>query len=711
MKIISHFDIKVLLLFWCVILISLANIIYTFASLSADARPIIIMQWALEQKLNVWEAYVEQWALVYDENDWFLDGQLEITGKVDVDTPWEYVLSYKARNSLWNYSINHYRKIEVVGSRVIVPKTDLQILSHSVEFISGTDVKLTFVTNTETQAVVWYGKSGKYDTYTPVEKSYNYAKHIFYLRDISAYASYNYLIMVRDEAGNKKFAKWFFGEDEEKDYEDDDSSGWWSSSWRWATGKVLAIPGAVWWGKNARWGRWGRVLIVNTLSDIVNQNDNYLSLREALTVEKWPRTVVFAVGWVFDLTKKRIELSWANSGYLTVACQTAPSPGVIIKTWRFHMSNISDIVMTHCVHRNSDTGNGSWGATDNGRGIWIWQWVTDVLIDHASISWATDENFQIYQWDYSPKKSIEWITLSNSIVSEGDADSSHPQSKSKQNLVYHSMWPSCNSNNARLQQYNPKKISITSNYIAHNTSRNGAIYSCEAENTNNIIYNWGTIGTDLISWWWSSTVFIRNNLLKAWNTTMQWWAWRCGGTTHRCAYAIWVGGKYPLNIDIRSNYYIAEGKSLGSAQLMTDHPNILKINKNIYFPWAAPERENIKKLAEKNSRHMRCIWASRPSRDVIDARVISEFYSSTGHVWIFENRRGSSHNSVKQRDYSMYKNTRHSSSYDTDKDGMSDDWERANGLDPNNSQDYKWDLDKDWYTNIEEFLADMAYCE
>ncbi|MFT3789404.1 MAG: hypothetical protein QM770_25025 [Tepidisphaeraceae bacterium] len=41
---------------------------------------------------------------------------------------------------------------------------------------------------------------------------------------------------------------------------------------------------------------------------------------------------------------------------------------------------------------------------------------------------------------------------------------------------------------------------------------------------------------------------------------------------------------------------------------------------------------------------------------------------------------------------------------DTDGDGMPDDWERAHGLNPNDPADANTDLDRDGYTNVEEFL-------
>ena len=45
---------------------------------------------------------------------------------------------------------------------------------------------------------------------------------------------------------------------------------------------------------------------------------------------------------------------------------------------------------------------------------------------------------------------------------------------------------------------------------------------------------------------------------------------------------------------------------------------------------------------------------------------------------------------------------------DADMDGVSDDWEQKNGMDPANADDGQEDLDGDGWTNLEEFLHFMA---
>ena len=45
---------------------------------------------------------------------------------------------------------------------------------------------------------------------------------------------------------------------------------------------------------------------------------------------------------------------------------------------------------------------------------------------------------------------------------------------------------------------------------------------------------------------------------------------------------------------------------------------------------------------------------------------------------------------------------------DADRDGMDDGWERSRGLDPANANDRNLDRDGDGYTELEEFLNELA---
>lgn len=41
---------------------------------------------------------------------------------------------------------------------------------------------------------------------------------------------------------------------------------------------------------------------------------------------------------------------------------------------------------------------------------------------------------------------------------------------------------------------------------------------------------------------------------------------------------------------------------------------------------------------------------------------------------------------------------------DTDNDGMPNDWETSNGLDPQNPNDHRGDINNDGYNNVENYI-------
>src|SRR5579862_8681873 len=82
-----------------------------------------------------------------------------------------------------------------------------------------------------------------------------------------------------------------------------------------------AFPGAVGWGADTPGGRGGRIIRVTTLGA-----DGPGSLKEAIEA-KGPRIVVFEVAGVIDLHRSVLKV---YEPYLTIAGQTAPSPGITI---------------------------------------------------------------------------------------------------------------------------------------------------------------------------------------------------------------------------------------------------------------------------------------------------------------------------------------------------------------------------------------------
>src|SRR6187397_2334184 len=84
---------------------------------------------------------------------------------------------------------------------------------------------------------------------------------------------------------------------------------------------ALAFPGAQGWAAHTPGGRGGKIIRVTNLNA-----SGAGSLREAIETQG-PRTVVFEVGGAIDLGREDIEI---KEPFLTIAGQTAPSPGVTL---------------------------------------------------------------------------------------------------------------------------------------------------------------------------------------------------------------------------------------------------------------------------------------------------------------------------------------------------------------------------------------------
>ncbi len=180
-------------------------------------------------------------------------------------------------------------------------------------------------------------------------------------------------------------------------------------------------------------GRGGSVVLVTNLNA-----DGPGSLADAVSQPN--RIVVFAVSGIIDLSKVgkpgkgkagKIEVGQPN---ITIAGQTAPGEGICIKggVLQIHANNV---IVRHLRSRRGwnfegDTGDSiefkaptlgetatAVGQTDAAfkkrqekkeeRGKFVHEFVgmTDVILDHCSTSWATDENLTCTHVD---RATISW---------------------------------------------------------------------------------------------------------------------------------------------------------------------------------------------------------------------------------------------------------------------------------------------------------------
>ena len=239
-----------------------------------------------------------------------------------------------------------------------------------------------------------------------------------------------------------------------------------------AEAPLPAFPGALGWAAQTPGGRGGRIIRVTNL-DAAGPG----SLREAIEAEG-PRIVVFEVGGVIDLGRQTLRL---RNPFITIAGQTAPSPGVTLIRGGMDIS-AHDVVVQHIRIRP--------GSAEQ---TWMSGWDEDgistigaynVIIDHCSLTWATDENLSASGPRFTGNTPEEWrqgtshnITFSNNLNGESLAYSTHSKGEHSKGSLIHD---------------NVTGLLIVGNLYAHNYERSplfkGGVHGVIV---NNLIYNPG----------------------------------------------------------------------------------------------------------------------------------------------------------------------------------------------------------------------------
>jgi pectate lyase len=176
-------------------------------------------------------------------------------------------------------------------------------------------------------------------------------------------------------------------------------------------GQQRAFPTAEGFGAASVGGRGGRVIAVTTLAD-----SGAGSLRECM-MATGARTCVFRVAGTIEL----LSQIKPASGYLTIAGQTAPGGGIAIRN---HPSNLTGSpfffnkphnIVRHVRIRPGPTSGTKQDTTDS---ITVDAGAANTIIDHVSLSWATDEPF-------NTTKAASNVTIQWSLVYEGLSKSTH----------------------------------------------------------------------------------------------------------------------------------------------------------------------------------------------------------------------------------------------------------------------------------------------
>ena len=422
--------------------------------------------------------------------------------------------------------------------------------------------------------------------------------------------------------------------------------------------RIPAFPGAEGFGATTPGGRGGRII------EVTNLNTSGPGSLQAACREKGPRIVVFRVSGVIEA-----GLGIAQP-FVTIAGQTAPGDGICLRNGTLTVAT-HDVVIRHLRVRPGDHPFGARSGTRDCIAI-EGDRARDVIIDHCSASWGMDENISTYN---ARNVTFQWCLSTESLL-----DSIHPKGPHGMGML--------------LGKYRNDFTTVHHCLLAHNMGRNPLFGSFGKDRKpkppavfdirNNLIYNHGryscsnVFGDVLVN-------YVGNFVKMGPNGRKD----RPRGLSIRLpkrqkAYVkdnIWPG-KPKGQVDD----WLVVGAVLDPRRKAV--PEIARLRKPAATPPVATEP-----AAQAYESVLRFAGATRPVRDVVDARIIAEVRAGTGHII------------DSQRDvggWPTYASV--APPADSDHDGMPDAWEARCGFKANDPADGPKDRDGDGYTNVEEFL-------
>jgi hypothetical protein len=237
-----------------------------------------------------------------------------------------------------------------------------------------------------------------------------------------------------------------------------------------------APPGA--WETPPGWtetrgGEGGPVLRVTTLAA-----EGPGSLAAALAAAG-PRTIAFDVAGTIDLREKTLRLA---SPFVTLAGETAPSPGITLVNGDVAITT-HDVIVRHLRVRPG-AGRRARGSGWEVDGLTTGAGAHDVIVDHCSFAWATDENLTASGPPFKGATPDEWrrntshrITFSHCIVAEGLDHSTHAKGPHSKGTLVHD---------------NATDIALIGNLYISNADRNPLFKGgVRAAFVNNLVHNPG----------------------------------------------------------------------------------------------------------------------------------------------------------------------------------------------------------------------------
>lgn len=433
--------------------------------------------------------------------------------------------------------------------------------------------------------------------------------------------------------------------------------------------KVPAFPEAEGGGMYTTGGRGGMVYHVTTLADDINDNG---SLRYILKLPG-KKIVVFDISGTIHLQR---ELQ-VTEGSVTIAGQTAPGEGICIAGYPV-VIKANNVIIRFLRFRMGDSNAVEGDAlTCTGK--------QDILIDHCSFSWSTDECVSCY--------GNTNFTLQYCFITESLRNSVHV----KGNHGYGGIWGGTNA-------------TFHHNLLAHHDSRNPRFDHSYVDNAaygpldyvNNVVYNWGgnsSYGGEGVGS--ARKINMVNNYYKYGPATSK--KTRLLDPTISCSTC---AEKFPNQTIIPGKFFLQGNYMYGSDEVTTDNWKGSTVQTDAVKALSRWTEGLIVLKKEQTAQDAFETVLDKAGcslcRDAIDSRIAEEVRSGTAT----KGTKGLIDTPDEAGGYIEYKTE--TPPLDTDHDGMPDEWEREHGLNPNDIWDGKAYTLSTEYTNVEIYINSLV---
>lgn len=423
-------------------------------------------------------------------------------------------------------------------------------------------------------------------------------------------------------------------------------------------GRQRAFPTAEGFGAGAKGGRGGRVIFVTTTRD---RGEG--SLRACIGATG-PRTCVFRTSGTITLDYGSLVIL---NPYLTIAGETAPGEGIAIRNGPKQIRPSLEIV-THDViirHLRLRPGPHVIKACCSGALGFYGKDATDIIVDHVSASWGADETVDS---ERATNVTFQWGILSEPLLDGG---------------------PGKHNRARNMLMTKGGNLSIHHNLFAFGKFRNPQFQLGDgralADVVNNVLYSpvWDYVISFGDRWTKVRANVVGNYKIKGKREIDDHMVHLFAEGDH--GFSVYLADNYDETYrpddGIADDQVIAEG---GRRFVVSTPFEVADVR-------ASPPRQAYDDVLSGAG-------ATRPARDAVDLRIVEAVRTRSGALL----------KSSPEKVGGWPELAAAAPPPDQDEDGISDAWERRMALNPADPLDGNLDRDGDGWTNLEEYLHELA---